>query len=72
MNIIRYHSLYPRHTEGSYVDFMKRGDEHILRSVLEFNSFDLYSKEDPIEITDEVKKYYNELLDEYFDGEMKW
>ena len=72
LNMIRYHSLYPWHTGGSYDDFMGPGDEFILKDVLEFNSFDLYSKEDPIEITDSVKDYYNELLDEYFLGEMEW
>ena len=51
---------------------MQKGDEIILKDVLEFNTFDLYSKEDPIEITQSVKNYYNELLDEYFFGEMKW
>ena len=72
LNMIRYHSLYPWHTGGSYDDFMQKGDEHILKDVLEFNSFDLYSKEDPIEINQSVKDYYNELLDEYFFGEMEW
>ncbi len=72
MNMIRYHSLYPWHTGGSYDDFMQKGDEFILKDVLEFNSFDLYSKEDPIEIDQEVKDYYDKLLDEYFLGEMEW
>ena len=72
MNMIRYHSLYPWHTGGSYDDFMGSGDEFILKDVLEFNSFDLYSKEDPIEINQSVKDYYDELLDEYFLDEMEW
>ena len=72
LNMIRYHSLYPWHTGGSYDDFMGEGDEYILKDVLEFNSFDLYSKEDPIEINDLVKDYYNKLLDEYFLGELEW
>ena len=50
----------------------KTSDEYILKDVLEFNSFDLYSKEDPIEITQSVKDYYDELLDEYFFSEMEW
>ena len=72
MNMIRYHSLYPWHTGGSYDDFMSPCDEYILKDVLEFNSFDLYSKEDPIEITQSVKDYYEKLLDEYFFSEMEW
>lgn len=31
-----------------------------------------YSKEDPIEINQSVKDYYDKLLDEYFLGEMEW
>ena len=37
-----------------------------------FNEFDLYSKEDPIDITSETKKYYDDLLNEYFHGELNW
>lgn len=72
MNMIRYHSFYPWHTGGSYHQFMKDSDKDILKDVLIFNEFDLYSKEDPIIITDNTKKYYDKLLDEYFEGEMQW
>ena len=52
---------------------MNEKDEEILRDVLEFNNFDLYSKEDDIEvITPEIKQYYDRLLNEYFDGELNW
>ena len=72
LNVIRYHSLYPWHTEGEYKQFMNEKDKEILNDVLEFNNFDLYSKEDDTEITYEVKKYYDDLLDEYFKGELNW
>jgi len=72
MNMIRYHSFYPWHTGGSYQQFMKDSDKDILKDVLIFNEFDLYSKEDPIIITDNTKKYYDKLLDEYFEGELQW
>ena len=72
LNVIRYHSFYPWHTEGEYHQFMNKKDEEILKDVLEFNNFDLYSKEDDTEITKEVKEYYNNLLDEYFEGELDW
>ena len=51
---------------------MNEKDKEILNDVLEFNNFDLYSKEDDTEITYEVKKYYDDLLDEYFKGELNW
>ena len=74
MDIIRYHSLYPWHTGGAYRNLMneKDGDYKTLQNVLEFNKFDLYSKEDPIEITDDVKQYYDDLLDEFFMDELIW
>ena len=37
-----------------------------------FNSFDLYSKIDSLEITDDIKKYYDNLLDQYFPNDLKW
>ena len=72
MDIIRYHSFYPWHSENEYFQFMKETDKKILKNVIDFNNFDLYSKEDDTDITDEVKKYYDNILDEYFNGELKW
>ena len=37
-----------------------------------FNMFDLYSKEDDININDDIKKYYDELLDKYFLDDLYW
>ncbi len=72
-NIIRFHSLYPWHTGKDYMHFMKEGDEIILNDVLSFNQFDLYSKEDvEFVLTDEIKKYYENLLNEYFPTPLNW
>ena len=52
---------------------MKNKDYEILDNVKLFNEFDLYSKEDiDLEITDDIKKYYDNLLNEYFKGELQW
>lgn len=72
LNIIRYHSFYPWHTGGDYHQFMSENDKNILKDVLKFNEFDLYSKEDDTEITQEVKDYYFSLLNEYFHDELHW
>jgi inositol oxygenase len=72
MDVIRYHSLYPWHTGGAYKEFMVPMDEKILQDVNEFNSFDLYSKEDSVEITPAIKQYYNTLLDRFFFGKLRW
>ena len=72
LDVIRYHSFYPWHTEQEYKHFMNEKDKETLQNVLEFNNFDLYSKEDDTEITDEIKQYYDKLLDEYFEEELNW
>ena len=69
MNVIRYHSFYPWHTEGDYKQFMNESDKEILKDVIEFNEFDLYSKEDDTNITNEIKQYYDTILSEYFPNE---
>ena len=73
MNIIRYHSFYPWHTMGEYRQFMNKSDYKKLENVLMFNQFDLYSKNDKeFKLTDEIKKYYNDLLNLYFPKELQW
>ena len=71
-DIIRYHSFYPWHKETEYSQFMNYKDHDTLKNVLEFNQFDLYSKEDDIHISNDVKIYYDNLLNEFFSGELQW
>ena len=48
-------------------------DFQLLESVLDFNQFDLYSKEDiDFVLTDEIKEYYERLLDKFFPEELSW
>lgn len=72
MDVIRYHSFYPWHTDGEYRQFMIEKDIETLKDVLQFNEFDLYSKEDDTIISSDIKLYYDKLLDEYFCGELWW
>ena len=72
-DVIRFHSLYPWHTGGSYREFMKPEDELLLNDVRNFNTYDLYSKsDDKFKVTDDVKKYYNNLLQEFFPVPLLW
>lgn len=72
-NVIRFHSFYPWHTGGSYREFMKPDDEEILENVLNFNQYDLYSKiDDEFVVTDDMKKYYNNLINEFFPEPLLW
>ena len=73
MNIIRYHSFYPWHSKGEYRQFMNEGDYITLKNVNFFNQFDLYSKEEKeFQITDTMKEYYDNLLNEYFPENLQW
>jgi len=44
--MIRYHSCYPWHTGGAYRQFMTEKDHDMLKWVLEFNKYDLYTKDE--------------------------
>lgn len=72
-NIIRFHSLYPWHTGSSYREFMTSENEILLQEVLDFNKYDLYSKEDTdFILTPQIKEYYENLLQKFFPEELKW
>lgn len=48
--MIRYHSFYPWHSGGAYMEFMDKDghDEKMLEAVRAFNPYDLYSKSDDV------------------------
>ena len=71
-NIIRFHSFYPWHTYNEYRYFMNENDEEMLNDIIDFNSYDLYSKEDCTEITEEINDYYHCLLLQYFPNPLRW
>jgi inositol oxygenase len=66
LDIIRYHSFYPWHSHNDYQYLMSEEDYKVLKDVQYFNSFDLYSKNDDTNITNEIKNYYKNLLSEFF------
>ncbi|KAL2175884.1 inositol oxygenase [Thermothelomyces heterothallicus CBS 202.75] len=71
--MVRFHSFYPWHREGAYMDFMAEGDEALLNAVRAFNPYDLYSKSDEVPKVEELKPYYLELIDEFFPQKViKW
>lgn len=53
--MIRYHSFYPWHTGGAYMEFMDEHDKAMLEAVRAFNPYDLYSKSDDIPKVEELK-----------------
>ena len=52
---------------------MNDKDKDTLKDILDFNQFDLYSKEDKeFELTNDIKEYYDNLLNEYFPNDLQW
>jgi inositol oxygenase len=73
--MIRYHSCYPWHTGGSYRHLMNEQDYESMKWILEFNKFDLYTKDQAglTQTVDELWPYYQGLIDKYFpNSELKW
>lgn len=53
--MIRYHSFYPWHTAGAYMEFMDEKDKSMLKAVRAFNTYDLYSKSERVPKLEDVK-----------------
>jgi inositol oxygenase len=74
LKIIRYHSLYPWHTGGAYIELCNEeaGDFEVLRWIKIFNNYDLYTKrQDQININ-ELWPYYEKLIEKYAPGEINF
>ncbi|XP_071495257.1 inositol oxygenase-like isoform X1 [Diadema antillarum] len=70
--MVRFHSFYPWHRSGEYTYLMDNRDEEMLKWILEFNQFDLYSKSDSVPDIDALRPYYQSLVDKYLPGKLKW
>lgn len=80
-NMVRFHSAYTWHTHLEYKQFMVEKDYDMMKWVLQFNNYDLYTKDDNSGISlnkneiDTLWIYYQRIIDKYFDGEnrkLKW
>jgi inositol oxygenase len=64
--MIRYHSCYPIHREGAYDYLMTDHDREMFEWVRKFNPYDLYSKSAYRPKLEDLKPYYEDLVNEYF------
>jgi len=70
--MIRFHSFYPWHKHSAYSHLMNNQDVDMLKWVLEFNQFDLYSKDpEPIDVA-KLRPYYEKLAKKYFPDKVKF
>jgi inositol oxygenase len=70
--MLRYHSFYPWHREGAYTHLTNAKDREMLRWVLAFNPYDLYSKSAERPNVEELRPFYEELIAEYFPPTLSW
>jgi len=70
--IIRFHSFYAMHRAGAYTHLMNDEDKEMLEWVKIFNKYDLYSKSKVKVDVEEVKPYYQSLIDKYFPSKLRW
>jgi inositol oxygenase len=69
---IRYHSFYAAHREGAYEHLMSDYDKKMFTHVKKFNPYDLYSKAQAKPNVEELKPFYQDLIQEYFPKKLRW
>lgn len=69
---IRFHSFYPWHTGGDYEHLCSEEDMKMKDWIRKFNEHDLYTKSPDLPDVEALKPYYQELIDKYIPGKLKW
>jgi len=70
--MLRFHSFYPWHKHGAYDHLCNDKDRAMLRWVLEFNKYDLYSKGHAKPDLAQLKPYYDDLFAEFLPAKVAW
>ena len=70
--MLRYHSCYPWHRESEYGFLLNQQDRDNLKWVLEFNRYDLYTKNHGKPDAKALRPYYEDLIAEYFPTKLRW
>lgn len=70
--ILRFHSFYPWHKGGAYKNLTNKFDEEMFPWIKAFNRSDLYSKSHNVPKIEELRGYYQSLIDKYMPGLLEW
>lgn len=70
--MLRYHSFYPWHREGQYDYLCNDEDRAMLKWVLDFNRYDLYTKSHERPDAARLRPFYEELAAEFFPAKLHW
>lgn len=69
---LRFHSFYAWHRGGAYKNLTNKFDDEMYHWVKAFNRSDLYSKSHDAPKIEELKDYYQGLIDKYMPGVLEW
>jgi len=70
--MLRYHSFYAAHREGDYTYLMNDQDKAMFQWVRAFNPYDLYTKSHEKPDVKKLRPFYDDLINEYLPGELRW
>lgn len=70
--MLRYHSFYPWHREGEYDHLCNDEDRAMLKWVLDFNQYDLYTKSQAKPDAAALRPFYESLIAEFFPARLRW
>ncbi len=70
--MIRYHSFYPAHKEGEYDHLMNDHDREMFAWVRAFNPYDLYTKSSERVDVEDLRPFYDDLINEFLPGMLAW
>jgi len=70
--MLRFHSFYPWHKHGAYDHLCNDKDRAMLKWVLEFNKYDLYSKGHAKPDLAKLKPYYDDLFADFLPAKVAW
>ena len=70
--MLRYHSFYAAHREGEYDYLMNDLDRKMFDWVRAFNPYDLYTKNKAKPDVKALRPYYEDLIQEFLPGKLRW
>jgi inositol oxygenase len=70
--MLRYHSFYSQHREGSYDHLLNDHDREMFKWVKLFNPYDLYSKSPTPPDWNQLRPYYENLVSKYLPATLKF
>uniref|UniRef100_A0A8C5JNK1 Inositol oxygenase n=1 Tax=Junco hyemalis TaxID=40217 RepID=A0A8C5JNK1_JUNHY len=70
--MVRFHSFYPWHAHGDYGHLCSEEDRRMLPWLRELNKFDLYTKQEELPDVQQLRAYYQGLIDKYCPGQLCW